>query len=159
MLGRVKRKEICYEKKSMTFSCGWRYSVLCFIIIQTTLTNWRRRQTKDCALVLPSDIFLLKYALAASLPEREICDKAMRWKARFNLRLPDLVFLHLIVLPEECSLGAQPAYLANAPGEWKRLMSPISPMISAAITTPQPEAVESVCPLSFISAVSSSSIS
>src|SRR3989338_8716927 len=65
----------------------------------------------------------------------------MRWKERFSRRLPDRVFRQRTVLPDECSRGAQPAYLARAPGVGKRVTSPISPTSSAAMTVPQPEAV------------------
>ena len=72
---------------------------------------------------------------------RDICDNAILWKAQFSLRLPLLLFTCRVFLPDERSLGEQPAYLESAPGEVKRLMSPISPMMVEANTSPQPEAV------------------
>ena len=104
-------------------------------------TIWRRRQTRAWLLDFPSDIFLLKYALARSLPILDICESAILWKAQFSLRLPLLLLTWRVFLPLERSLGEQPAYLDKAPGEVNLVMSPISPMMVEAMTTPQPEAV------------------
>ena len=104
-------------------------------------TIWRLKQTNACCLDLPSEIFRRKYVLAFSLPILEIWESANRWKAQLSLLLPLLVLRCRWVFPDECSRGAQPAYLANAPGEVNLLISPISPTIILASTSPQPEAV------------------
>ena len=117
------------------------YTVLYFNMFQTMFTICLRKQTSAWLLLLPSDIFRLKYVLALSLPILDICESAILWNAQFSRLLPLLLFTCLTFLPDDLSLGEHPAYLESAPGEWKRAMSPISPTMVEARTTPQPEAV------------------
>src|SRR3989338_4952705 len=120
--------------------------VLCFNISQIMFTICLRRQTRACDFDLPSDTFLLKYVLALSFPIRDICERAILWNAQLSRLLPLRLFTCLTFLPLDLSLGEQPAYLDKAPGEVNRLMSPISPMMVEANTSPQPLAVYMVYP-------------
>ena len=108
-------------------------------------TSFLFRQHNAWFLLLPSVVFFLKYALAYWLPELLIWLKAMRWIAIFSLRLPDLLLTCLMVFPDDFCLGAKPAYLAKAAGEWKRSMFLISAITAEASTVPQPFIVGSFC--------------
>src|SRR3989338_11465881 len=67
-----------------------------------------------------------------------ICDSAILCRQRFNCRLPNGLVCILCFLPDECGVGAIPAYMEKWCLSLNRLTVITSAMMEQAVTIPQP---------------------
>ncbi len=97
--------------------------------------------------VFPSAIFLSKYARPMLLRIRTWVT-AIRWPAEFSRRSPLRESRCRVCSPLAISIGATPAYVANACSDLNRDAMPVRPMSRTAVTAPIPSISRSRVPCS-----------